>query len=440
MWLSFEGKLATVLVLSLIAGCGCMALLLFWQLPLLLSLVTGGLVGGLFGLVVGRSVTQRLNHGLQSLHTGLLNFQDNDFSVSLSVTGHDEISQLAKCFNQASDAMRRQRTHIFQRELLLDTVLQNTTLAIVLTDGQGFVLFSNLAARHLLAKGQLLEGRNLTDIAASSGDISSILSQPQDGVFSIERSGEQQIWHLSCAEMRMNGLQHHLYQFKPLTQELTRAEIQTWKKVIRVISHELNNSLAPISSMAHSGQLLIETTIDRDMLRRIFDTISERSAHLNTFLQEYADFARLPMPQLTPFNWLELLNTLQGLQPFTIIESLPQNPGWGDMRQLAQVLLNLLKNSSEAGSDAQDIRLSLRITRHRQWVTVTDRGSGMSPEALSQALLPFYSTKVGGTGLGLALCREIIENHGGQLAITNLDEGGLQVRFWLPCNDSGSEG
>ncbi|MCL1074393.1 sensor histidine kinase [Shewanella dokdonensis] len=437
--MSIEGKLTWVLLLTLSLMAAVTGLLLTWHWPLILALAAGGLAGLLLALYLGRYITRRINCGLQALTTGLLNFQDHDFSVSLTLDGHDEWRELAALFNTATARLRKQRAHIYQRELLLDSVLQNTSLAIVLTDEQRRVLYANLAARHLLAQGSPLEGKRLPELVGDQDEIAKLLQKAKSGVFSINRQQQQQIWHLNCAVMRMNGVQHHLYQFKPLTQELTRAEIQTWKKVIRVISHELNNSLAPISSMAHSGQRLLQTNADPKVLARIFDTISERSAHLNTFLQEYADFARLPLPQCSQFNWPDLLNTLQSLQPFTIVEPLPENPGWGDARQLGQVLLNLLKNAAEAGSAAADILLELRITPHRQWLTVSDRGEGMAAEALSQALLPFYSTKAGGTGLGLALCREIIENHGGQLAISNREDGGLQVRFWLPCVDTEDE-
>ncbi|WP_417762288.1 sensor histidine kinase [Shewanella sp.] len=430
--LSVEGKLTAVLIIALGAAAGAVALASYWQWPLSLMLLAVALVGGGVGLIVGRSVTRRINHGLQALNTGLLNFQDNDFSVSLSVSGADELNQLAQRFNQASDSMRKQRTDIFQRELLLDTVLQNTSLAILLADELGQVLFANIAARQLLGQGSRLEQKTLGQVAAANEDLGPIITQPRDGVFSLLRGDEPQIWHLSYANMRMNGMAVQLYQFKPLTQELTQAEIQTWKKVIRVISHELNNSLAPISSMAHSGQKLLQQSADPVMLKKIFITIAERSAHLNSFLQQYADFARLPQPQCKVFYWQELLETLRGIRPFTLLGELPQQAAYGDTKQLAQVLVNLFKNASEAGTDEQAITLEIRHTPHRQWVTVCDRGTGMSDETLRNALLPFYSTKTEGTGLGLALCREIIENHGGQLAIRNRDKGGLEVSFWLP--------
>ncbi|MCD8476425.1 MAG: hypothetical protein LRY40_09260 [Shewanella fodinae] len=150
--------------------------------------------------------------------------------MSLTLDGRDEWCELATLFNTATSRLREQRAHIYQRELLLDSVLQNTSLAIVLTDDTRRVLYGNLAARHLLAHGLPLEGKRLPELVDDQDEIAKLLQKAKSGVFSINRQQQQQIWHLNCAVMRMNGVQHHLYQFKPLTQELTRAEIQTWKK------------------------------------------------------------------------------------------------------------------------------------------------------------------------------------------------------------------
>lgn len=434
-YISVEGKLTAVMFIALLGCASVAALLSYLQWPVLLVGVVSLLSGLLVGLVLGRLVTQRINRALRALDSGLLNLQDNDFSVSLTLHGQDELQQLGERFNQATDSMRQQRTHIFQRELLLDSVLQNTSLAIMLADAHGKVLYGNVAARHLLANGHLLEQQTLNQLSAADTTLAEMLTEPRDGLFTIERDGEAQIWHLSYRDMRINGQQSQLFQFKPLTQELTAAEIQTWKKVIRVISHELNNSLAPISSMAHSGQKLLEQTADPTLLKKIFTTIAERSAHLNSFLQEYADFARLPQPRLARFRWHELFSTLSSIQPFQLRTNANNIDGWGDSQQLAQVLLNLLKNAVEAGADPKQISIELRYSQHRQWLNIRDNGSGMSDDTLKRALLPFYSTKTEGTGLGLALCREIIDNHGGELAIRNREGGGLEVSFWLPLPD-----
>jgi signal transduction histidine kinase len=163
------------------------------------------------------------------------------------------------------------------------------------------------------------------------------------------------------------------------------------------------------------------------------DTIEERATHLKTFLDGYASFARLPLPARRPIAWKDLLAGIEGLYPFTVEGSLPAAPAFADPAQLQQVLINLLKNASESGSAPEAISLDVReAATGGVELCVSDRGKGMAPDVLRSALLPFFSTKKTGTGLGLALCREILEAHGGRLSLHPRDGGGLVVRCWFP--------
>jgi nitrogen fixation/metabolism regulation signal transduction histidine kinase len=207
-----------------------------------------------------------------------------------------------------------------------------------------------------------------------------------------------------------------------------------------VIAHELNNSLAPIASLVHSGRLLSQDLAGREapQLERIFTTIGDRTAHLTSFIDGYARFAKLPQPQLTAVSWPDFLNRLEATMPFRVEGALPQRPANIDVGQLEQVMINLLKNAAESGSTPQDITVAVREAQHAGQgsgfvLEVADRGSGLKDPVLRDALLPFYSTKPAGTGLGLTLCREIVEAHEGRLTIANRDGGGALVTLWLPC-------
>jgi nitrogen fixation/metabolism regulation signal transduction histidine kinase len=218
-----------------------------------------------------------------------------------------------------------------------------------------------------------------------------------------------------------------------LTHELRRQEVLTWKKVIRVISHELNNALAPIASLAHSGAELVRRG-KAERLPEVLAIIEERARHLEGFIRGYARFAKLPAPQLQTIHWADYLAGLQQQIGFACQLPARSLTSRADPGQLSQALLNLLKNAHEAVADGQ-AQVELRIGAQAGWIRleVLDNGSGMNEAVLHNALLPFYSTKRNGTGLGLALVREIIEAHGGRIALNNRPEGGLCVSVLLPA-------
>ncbi|MFO1393951.1 MAG: ATP-binding protein, partial [Steroidobacteraceae bacterium] len=157
-----------------------------------------------------------------------------------------------------------------------------------------------------------------------------------------------------------------------------------------------------------------------------------RMAHLAGFVDGYSRFAKLPLPRLAPVEWRGFLESLQSMTPFAADGEWPRGAGYLDESQMQQVLLNLVRNAVEAGSPAGEIRVGV-VAHGGGWrLTVADRGSGMTGDVLANALLPFYSTKPTGTGLGLTLCREIVEAHGGTIDLANREGGGLVVRLWLP--------
>ena len=218
---------------------------------------------------------------------------------------------------------------------------------------------------------------------------------------------------------------------RQLTAELRRQEVQTWKKVIRVISHELNNSLAPIASLAHSGAELLRRG-QHERLPTALATIEERARHLEGFIRDYARFAKLPAPRLQPVAWKRFVEQLRSQVEFRVEGVLDDRVGRFDQAQLEQALLNLLRNAHESGSAPEQVALAVRRTGEGWRIDVVDRGTGMNDAVLANALLPFYSTKRNGTGLGLALAREIAEAHGGRVALLNRDGGGLCVSLVIP--------
>ena len=381
---------------------------------------------------LGRRAARRATRVVQAVVDGISGIRDRDFSVTIASPGIVELDALVDAYNGLGGALRDERQTLYQRELLLDTVIQSTPLAMLLTNQAGVVIYSNVAARRLFGSGRKLEGRNVAAVVERArSPLKEAMLERIDGLYTVPAGDEQETWHLSCRRFVLNARPHDLLLLKQLTRELARQEVATWKRVIRVIAHELNNSLAPISSLAHSG-LVVAGRSNEPQLRRIFTTIEERARHLQEFIDGYARFAKLPQPRLVSVEWSGFLASLSAAVEFRPCGVPPEGRAQFDPAQIEQVLINLLKNAHEGGSPADQVELAVQPENGGWLIRVLDRGSGMSENVLHQALLPFYSTKPSGTGLGLPLCREIVEAHGGRLSLTNRPDGGLQAAVWLP--------
>lgn len=428
---SFEGR-AAALVVTLIA------------LAVAASAIAVLFLGAAFGSVVAFGVfvpiaiyavhrfTRPVNRLVRALRDGVASFRDGDFSLNLADSRGDELGELVRAYNEASAVLRGERQNLYQRELLLESVIQSMPWAIVLENPGGRIVYSNVAARRLFNEGRKLEGHQFAHLLARAPEgLREAVESGREGMFAIRQPGEDETYYITREVFTLNAQAHEMYLFKLLTRELNRQEVAIWKKVIRVISHELNNSLAPISSLAHSGRVVAKGA-DPARAGELFAAIEERADHLKSFIDGYASFAKLPAPRYASVAWPEFVESLRQVEPFALAGELPAEPGHFDGTQLQQVLINLLKNARESGSAPEAIRLSIHDGPMGTWLDVTDAGPGMTPEVLEQALLPFYSTKQTGTGLGLSLSREIIESHGGRISLANRPEGGLHIRVWLP--------
>ena len=381
----------------------------------------------------GARLTAHWSRTARALNDGVLSIKDRDFSVSVTRATNDELGELVSNYNGLGDRLRVERQSLYQRELMLDTVIQTTPLALVLTNEADAVIYSNTTARQLFGGGRKLEGEKFARYLESApAPLVEAIERGGDTLFTLELAGEPQVYHVSQRRFALNALPHRLLLLKQLTREINSQEVATWKKVIRVIAHELNNSLAPISSLAHSGQILARAPPNPEQLGRVFSTIEDRARHLATFIEGYAQFAKLPQPRLAPVSWEVLLERLRSVVPFKLAGQPPARTASFDTAQIEQTLINLLKNARESGSEGDAIELEVQRTARGFTLEVRDRGPGFSAAALENALVPFYSTKETGTGLGLTLCREIVEAHGGRLRIANREGGGALVTLWLP--------
>lgn len=428
---SLAGRLMLALVLLVAIASGLTAALMEWTGNPLLAAAGAVALCLPLALWAARRVVGPILSLFRALGGTVSAYRDGDFSFGIGWDSDDELGDLVEAHNLLGSALREQRQSLVQRELLLDTMLQNTPVAMLLLDPSARVVYANLAARRQLNGGRLMSGLPLEALLdGQPAPLREAIEEARDGLVGLGDTEDDDTWHLAQREFRLNGRAHRLLLLRPLTHELRRAEVRTWKKVIRVISHELNNSLAPIASLAHSGAELNRRG-QHERLGPVFETIEERARHLNEFIRGYARFAKLPNPQPETVDLAPFVERLRIERGFTLRGEPPLQARF-DPAQLSQALLNLLKNAHESGSDVDAIEVSLGLEAGGLRLEVADRGPGMSASVLEQALLPFYSTKRHGTGLGLALVREIVEAHGGQVRLGVREGGGLSVVLRIP--------
>jgi len=364
--------------------------------------------------------------------------REEDFSFRARETAGDDALALAMTeVNALADTLREQRLGALEAIALLRTVMSEIEVAVFSFDGEERLQLVNRAGARLLGRPP----EQLLGHKASELGLAPALAAAPRQVLDMAIAGRPGRWEVSGGTFRQHGVPQRLLVLTDVSRALREEERQAWQRLIRVLGHELNNSLAPIRSLADSlGQLVTRQPRPNDWeddMRRGLAVIASRSESLSRFLEAYGRLARLPAPQPQRVDLGPLLRRVAGLEqrvPVAVRDG-PAVEIQADPIQLEQVVINLLRNAAEASLDAADGRVELGwdapAGQGQVEVWIDDRGPGLADTG--NLFVPFFTTKPQGSGIGLVLSRQIAEAHGGSLVLENRRPGpGCRARLRLP--------
>lgn len=439
--LSHENRVFLYTLLAGLPGAAVAIVLLVWFVPAADAKVqwTLGLV--IFGFWFGYAlaVRERVMRPLQTMANLLTALREGDYSTRARGANRDEpLGDVLAEINLLSGTLQEQRLGALEATALLRTVMEEIDVAIFAFDANETLRLVNRAGQELIAQpAERILGRPAKDL-----DLQDCLVGDDARVLSRTFPGGTGRWGMRRTVFREGGLPHSLVVIADLSQPLREEELKAWQRLVRVIGHELNNSLAPIKSIAGSLSTLLkrpQKAADwEDDMRGGLEIIETRAEGLNQFMQSYARLAKLPAPSRHPCDVGPLLHRVISLQarPEVRLEDGPPVTLSVDAAQLEQVIINLVKNAVEAAPESGPAPAgSVRVNWHKipgaLEITVEDEGPGLASE--QNLFVPFFTTKPSGSGIGLVLCRQIAENHNGSLTLENRpDRPGCIARLRLP--------
>ena len=431
LFLIFVGLLSVVWILLLV------------QTPLhnsTIFYITEGvtLVCLLFLLYFYRKVVKPIN----SIANGMELLHEQDFSSKLSSVGQPEADQIVTIFNRMMMRMKDERVRMREQNHFLDLLINASPMGVVILDFEQRITTINPSAKRFLAARENVIGQRLQDIGSPlAREIEKIENESTETV----RLNGANVYHCSRLSFRDRGFAHPFILIEQMTEEVHRAEKNAYEKIIRMIAHEVNNTMGGITSTLDSATEALRTMTaetmksDAEELCKVMEVCEERGYSMSRFITRFADVVKIPAPILKPSDLNDcitrsklFMENLCSEHNITLKMNLSSEavPANVDTILLEQVLVNIIKNSVE--SIERDGEISISTLPSPSQIIITDNGRGIDKETEPNLFSPFFTTKTGGQGIGLIFIREVLSNHGCRFSLQTGNDGLTRFTIIFP--------
>jgi len=421
---------------SLLALLLCLPCLLITTFALFIANVSAYLIAfiiiilALIAVFIVVISQQRSQQQIRTLSNIIESMIDGDYSLRGREQDNKAFQELLTLVNNLADTLALSKIEAKESRQLLERIMQQMDAMVLAIDEQGRIVMANDSAQKLLQ----IDMSQQSHVLFTSLAIGKIISEAQSGIIDFEQPQLRGEHFLFKECFLSEGKQHQLFLITSAQRLLLEKERKSWQSLLRVLSHEMNNSLTPISSISQSMRIKLHDTnktLNRDSLLTGIDIINERASSLSSFIASYSQLSHLPEPNKSTFALKVLLNncialfsdcSISFLDKYIELDNVNIN---ADKAQLEQVFINLFKNAKEAMEGADKSRNKIinvfcQSDDRYFHIHICDSGSGIANK--DNLFVPFYSTKPQGSGIGLTLCKQILFNHGGLLTLANRKE------------------
>lgn len=431
-------------ILTLILLLALMSLVTLFMMPATASetLVWIARLSGILALALLLIFYRNIMKPLQSLSNGVDLIRAQDFSSRLAHVNQREADQIIEMFNGMMTALKEERLHMREQNHFLDLLIAVSPMGIIILDEHDHIVNINPAASLFLESGKNHERNSLCDLSLSqlNSQLGRTIAALQTGETETIRMSDSMIYRCSRLSFMDKGFSHPFILIEKLTDEVMKAEKKSYEKVIRVIAHEVNNTMAGVNSMLSTASLILKEDpgTNADLLE-VMKVCDNRCHSLSKFITAFADVVKIP--EITPVTvdlnkmveqWRVMLESLCSPRRINFTLHLSDSPVMAriDTVLMEQVLINIVKNSAESIDADGDIDISTSSAPSS--IVVTDNGAGISEEAARMLFSPFFSTKANGHGIGLLFTSEVLHKHSCRFSLRTGDDNLTRFSIEFP--------